>query len=191
MRVAPFPAILLLGSSLGCAGHSTVKSVELLDARTGATVAVLKAPIELLPSAQYAAQAPHKRLSFAYLGPVEWNRSGTLSYGLWIHIAPGNDWQPGDLPVAAALTLMLDDGPLALSRMQTPMLGREPYQPVASWGQSAYFGLDVATLGRLAASRRLELEVPTKDGSIMAFYSATDTRPALTQYLKARGITGD
>jgi hypothetical protein len=191
MRLAPFPVILLLGSSLGCAGHSSVKSVELLDARTGATVAVLKAPIELMPSAQYAAQSPSKHLSFAYLGPVEWNRSGTLSYGLWIHVAPGNDGLPGDIHAAAALTLMLDDGPLALSRIETPTLARDPYQPVASWGQTAYFGLDIATLGRLAASRKLELNVPTKDGSIMTFYATSDARPALTQYLKARGITGD
>jgi hypothetical protein len=191
MRVAPFPVILLLGLNLGCAGHSSVRSVELLDARTGVTVAVLKAPIELLPSAQYAAQVPQKRLSFAYLGPVEWNRSGTLSYGLWIHIAPGNDGHPGDLHAAATLTLMLDDGPLALSRMEAPMLGRDPYQSVASWGQSAYFGLTVKTLGRLAASRRLELEVPARDGSSMTFYATSDARPALTQYLQARGITGD
>jgi hypothetical protein len=191
MRVAAFPVILLLGLNLGCAGHPPVKSVELLDARTGATVAVLKAPIELLPSAQHAAQISQKRLSFAYLGPVEWNRSGTLSYGLWIHVAPGNDEQPGDMHAAAAVRLMLDDGPLALSRMEAPMLGRDPYQPVASWGQTAYFGLDVQSLGRLAASRRLELEVSTKDGSIMTFYPASDTRPALTQYLRARGITGD
>jgi hypothetical protein len=191
MRVAVFPVILLLGSGLGCAGHPAVKSVELLDARTGATVAVLKAPIELAPSAQFAAQVPNKRLSFAYLGPVEWNRSGVLSYGLWIHIAPGNDGQAGDIHAAAAPILVLDDGPLALSRIETPPHGRDPYQPVASWGQSAYFGLDAATLGRLAASRRLELDVPTKDGSNMAFYPASDPRPALTQYLKARGITGD
>jgi hypothetical protein len=191
MRVAPFPVILLLGLNLGCAGHPAVKSVEVLDARTGTTVAVLKQPIELLPSAQYAAQASRKRLSFAYLGPVEWNRSGTLSYGLWIHIAPGNDGQPGDIHAAAAVTLMLDDGPLALSRMEAPMLGRDPYQPVASWGQTAYFGLDLRLLGRLAASRRLELAVPTKDGSVMTFYPTSDTRPALTQYLQARGITGD
>jgi len=191
MRVAPFPVILLLGLNLGCAGHSSVKSVERLDARTGATVAVLKEPIELLPSAAYAAQVTQKRLSFAYLGPVEWNRSGALSYGLWIHIAPGNDAQPGDIHAAAAVTLMLDDGPLALSRMEAPMLGRDPYQPVASWGQTAYFGLDVPSLGRLAASRKLELEVPTKDGSIMSFYPTADARPALTQYVKARGITRD
>ena len=191
MRIAPFPVILLLASSLGCAGHPAVKSVELLDARTGATVAVLKAPIELLPSAQFASQVPHKQVSFAYLGPVEWNRSGTLSYGLWIHIAPGNDGRPGDIHAAAAVTLMLDDGPLTLARMETPRLGRDPYPPVAPWGQSAYFGLDVETLGRVAASRRLDLEVPTKDGSIMTFSPTSDVRPVLTQYLKARGITRD
>jgi hypothetical protein len=191
MRLVPFSAFLLLGLTLGCAGHSPVKSVEVLDARTGATVAVLKEPIELLPTAQYEAQIPHTRLSFAYLGPVEWNRSGTLVYGLWIHIAPGNDGLPGDINAAAALTLKLDDGELALSRMEAPALGRDPYQPVASWGQTGYFGLDIATLARLATSGRLELDVATQNGSIMTFCPTSDSRPALTQYLKARGITGD
>jgi len=134
MRVAPFPVILLLGLNLGCAGHSSVKSVELLDARTGVTVAVLKTPIELLPNAQYAAQIPPKRLKLCLPGSGRMESQRHLSYGLWIHIAPGNDGPPGDLDAAAALTLMLDDGPLALSRMEAPMLGRPPYQSVAFLG---------------------------------------------------------
>jgi len=190
MRTPLFPVILLLGLNLGCAGHSSVKPVETLDARTGVTLGTLKKPIELLPSAQYAARAPHTRLTFAYLGPVEWNRSGTLSYGLWIHIAPGNDAQPGDIRAPAALRLMLDDGPLALSPTSAANLG-DAYQPIASWGQTAYFGLDVDTLRRVAASRRLALEVRTIDGSIMTFSPTADAHAALTQYIEARGITGD
>jgi hypothetical protein len=110
---------------------------------------------------------------------------------LWIHVAPGNGEQPADIQAAPALTLQLDDGPLVVSRVEAPMLAHAPYRPVASWGQTAYFGLDAATLGRLAASRRLELEVPTMDGSSMTFYPTADSRPTLTRYLEARGITGD
>jgi hypothetical protein len=114
-----------------------------------------------------------------------------LSYGLWIHIAPGNDKQPGDIHASAAVALMLDDGPLGLSPMEAPKLGREPYRPVASWGQTAYFGLDVGALRRMASSSKLELDVRGADGSTLSFNPTADTRAVLKQYMQDRGITGD
>src|SRR5580704_13370130 len=160
MFVPRIPVILLAGLMAGCAGQSSIKPVEALDERTGVTVGALKQPIELLPGLQDAALNFRKRATFAYLGPVEWNRSGALSYGLWIHIAPGNDRQPpGDIHASGAAALILDDGPLSLSLMEAPKLGREPYRPVASWGQTAYFGLDAGMLRRMAASSKLELDV--------------------------------
>jgi hypothetical protein len=191
MRVPLIPVLLLLGWLAGCAGQSSVKPVEALDERTGATVGALKEPIELVPSAQNAVLISHQRLSFAYLGPVEWDRSGAISYGLWIHIAPGNDLQPGDIHASAALTLNLDDGPLSLSLVEAPKLGRDPYKRIASWGQTAYFDLTVEMLRRMAASRKLGLDVRAEDGSIISFSPTLDTRAALSQYLHARGITGD
>jgi hypothetical protein len=109
---------------------------------------------------------------------------------LWIHIAPGNGPQPGDIRAADALTLMLDDGPLALSPIEAPP-GGEPYQRVASWGQTAYFDLSVETLRRMAASRKFELDVRAVDGSVIGFSPTLDTHAALTEYLRARDITGD
>jgi hypothetical protein len=191
MFVPRIPVILLVGLTAGCTGQSSVKPVEVLDERTGVTFGALKQPIELLPGAQDAVLILRKRATFAYLGPVEWNRSGVLSYGLWIHIAPGNDKQPGDVHASAAVALMLDDGPLGLSPMEAPKLGREPYRPVASWGQTAYFGLDVATLRRMAASSKLELDVRAADGSTLSFNPTADTRAVLKQYIQDRGITGD
>jgi hypothetical protein len=191
MRVPLIPVLLLLGWLAGCAGQSSVKPVEALDERTGATVGALKEPIELVPSAQNAVLISHQRLSFAYLGPVEWDRSGAISYGLWIHIAPGNDLQPGDIHASAALTLKLDDGPHALSLIEAPKLGRDPYKRIASWGQTAYFDLTVEMLRRMAASHKLGLDVRAEDGSIISFSPTLDTRAALSQYLHARGITGD
>jgi hypothetical protein len=175
----------------GCAGQTAIKPVEVLDERTAVTYGALKEPIELVTSAQSAVPNLHQRLSFAYLGPVEWNQSGALSYGLWVHIAPGNDRQPGDIHAPAAVTLMLDGGPVDLSPTTAPRLGREPYRPVASWGQTAYFGLDVETLKRMAASKRLELAVRAVDGSIIGFTTDLETRAVLTRYMKDRGITGD
>jgi hypothetical protein len=192
MFIPRIPIILLAGLMAGCAGRSPIKPVEVLDERTAVTFGALKQPIELLPSAQDAVLILRKRATFAYLGPVEWNRSGALSYGLWIHIAPGNDRQPGDIHASAAAALILDDGPLSLSVMEeAPKLGREPYRPVASWGQTAYFGLDVDTLRRMAASSKLELDVRAADGSTLSFSPTVDTRAVLKQYMQDRGITGD
>jgi hypothetical protein len=195
MRIPRIPAILLIGLTTGCltagcASLSSTKPVEVLDERTAVTFGALKEPIELVPSAQNAVLILGKRLTFAYLGPVEWNRSGALSYGLWIHVAPGNDRQTGDIHASAAVTLVLDDGPLELSLIEAPPLGRPPYRPVASWGQTAYFGLTVETLRRMAASTKLELSVRAADGSIVSFTPTVDTHSVLTQYLKNRDITG-
>ena len=175
----------------GCASQSSVKPVEALDERTGATVGALKEPIELIASTN-PVLLPGRRASFAYLGPVEWNQSGVISYGLWVDIAPGGSEQrPADIHVPGTLTLILDDGPLSLTPMEAPKLGHAPYQQAASWGQADYFELDVKVLKRMAQSQKLQLEVRTVDGSSISFSSTADTRAALTHYMEARGITGD
>ncbi len=87
----------------GCAAAPT-KPVETLDQNTGMTLASLQEPIELLPDAQSVALTQGRRLSFAYLGPLELNRMGTIDYALWIHIAPGNDHQPVDIRAPGAVT---------------------------------------------------------------------------------------
>src|SRR5260370_41899458 len=121
------PVILLVGLMAGCDSRSPIKPVEVLDERTAVTFGALKQPIELLPSAQDAVLILRKRATFAYLGPVEWNRSGELRYGLRTHIAPGNDRQPtGRIHSSAAAALILGDGPLGLSAMEPPKLGPQP-----------------------------------------------------------------
>jgi hypothetical protein len=191
MRTPLIPFILLVGTLAACVGQSTVKPVEALDEQTGVTVGALKNPIELVTKAPSATLAFGKRPSFAYLGPVEWNRSGVLSYSLWIHVSPGNDRQPGDIHAPDALTVLLDDGPLVLSPSEAPTLGRAPYSPAVSWGQTAYFNLSVETLKRLAASQKLELDVHAVDGTTLSFFPTLDAHLALTQYLRDRDITGD
>src|SRR3984893_5516242 len=123
MRFPQIPVILIVGWMAVCSGLSSTKPVEVLDERTGVTFGALKEPIELVPGTQNAVLILGKHTSFAYLGPVEWNRSGALSYSLWIHIAPGNDRQAGDIHASAAVTVILDDGPLALSPTTAPALG--------------------------------------------------------------------
>jgi hypothetical protein len=159
------------------------------------TVGSLKEPIELVPSARqgglHVITNLTKRLSFAYLGPVEWDRSGSIVYGLWVHVAPGTNQSIADIRSTAALTVVLDNGTRVLTPIDAPQLGRGAYQPVASWGQTAYFELTVEMLKQMAASEKLELNVRAADDSVVNFVASGDTRATLTDYLHARGITDD
>jgi hypothetical protein len=191
--VAVTLTILLLSA---CSTPSSIKPVEYLDDRTAMTVGSLKQPIELVPSLRQggglrAITNLGKRVSFAYLGPVEWDRSGSIVYGLWVHIAPGTDRPIADIRSNAALTIVLDNGTRVLTPIDAPQLGRGAYQPVASWGQTAYFELTVEMLRQMAASEKLELNVRAADDSIVNFVASGDTRETLTDYLHARGITDD
>ena len=178
-----------------CESQSSIKPVEYLDDRTAMTVGSLKEPIELVPSLRqgglHVITNLTKRLSFAYIGPVEWDRSGSIVYGLWVHIAPGNDRPIADIRSAAALTIVLDNGTRVLSPIDAPQLGRGAYQPVASWGQTAYFELTVEMLKQMAASEKLELNVRAADDSVVNFVASGDTRATLTDYMHSRGITDD
>ena len=179
----------------GCAAQSSIKPVEYLDDRTAMTVGSLKEPIELVPSLRqgglHVITNLGKRLSFAYLGPVEWDRSGSIVYGLWVHVAPGTDRPIADIRSNAALTVVLDNGTRVLTPIDAPQLGRGAYQPVASWGQTAYFELTVEMLKQMAASEKLELNVRAADDSVVNFVASGNTRETLTDYLHSRGITDD
>jgi hypothetical protein len=176
--IAPrFARVLALGAAFGlasgCSSVSSIKPAEALDERTGMTVGSLEKPIELLQS-------------FAYLGPIEWDNMGTVSYGLWIHLAPGNDWRFDDIKAPGAVTLLLDDGSVPLSLMDAPRLAHGPYQPVASWGQSGYFNLDLGLLRRMAESDKIELDFRAGD-AVIRFSAQQNVRALLVQYLHARG----
>jgi hypothetical protein len=191
----PLLAIALLMLLSACGTPAAIKPVEYLDDRTAMTVGSLKEPIELVPSIHqgtlHLITNLAKRTSFAYLGPVEWDRSGSIVYGLWVHIAPGTDRPIADIRSNAALTIVLDNGTRVLTPIDAPQLGRGAYQPVASWGQTAYFELTVEMLKQMAASEKLELDVRAADNSVVNFVATGDTRETLANYLHSRGITGD
>lgn len=197
MRHLCIPGGLILVLLSACASQSSIKPVEYLDDRTAMTVGSLKEPIELVPSLRQGGglhvlgSLVGKKISFAYLGPVEWDRSGAIVYGLWIHIAPGNDRPIADIRSPTALTLVLDGGTRVLTPIDAPQLGRGAYQAAASWGQTAYFELTVEMLKQMAASVKLELNVRAADDSIVNFIAGSDTRETLTDYLHSRGITDD
>lgn len=170
----------------GCSAQSPIKPAEVLDERTGITVGALGKPIELVQSAQSMATSG-KPISFAYLGPVEWDNMGNISYGLWIHLVPGSGWRFDDVRIAGAVTLSLDDGAAVLSPIEAPKLGRGPYQPVASWGQTAYFNLDVQMLKRMASSQKIELDFKAAGETAVRFTASGDARETLVRYLHSRG----
>ena len=190
LRLPSIQAAIVAGLLAGCGGQSTIKPAEILDQRTGMTVGALQEPIELVETTNLS-MAGGKRASFAFLGPIEWDKSGDLSYGLWVHVAPGNDRQVGDIHARGTVTLILDGGPLVLSPIDAPTAGSGPYQPIASWGQTAYFNLDVALLKRMAASQKFALDFRAADQSVVEFLPSHETHTTLTQFAHARGITGD
>jgi hypothetical protein len=191
MRLPLIQVVLTLGFLAGCANESGIKPAEVLDERTGMTVGALQEPMEFVESAQSALPSNTRRASFAYLGPVEWDRMGDISYGLWFHLAPGNGRQAAVIRTPGAVTLQLDDGPLVLVPSDAPALGHGPYQPVVSWGQTSYFELNVDMLKRMAASKKFDLEVLAADDSRLEFSPTHDTRTTLSEYLRTRTITGD
>jgi hypothetical protein len=185
----PFSAFAAAVSLLAaCGGASSIRPSEVLDERTGMTVGTLDKPIELVQGA--AASAPSaafdRRASFAYLGPVEWDNMGSISYGLWIHVAPGNDWRFEDIQAPGVVRLSLDDDATALTVIKPPSLAHAPYQPVASWGETAYFAVDLDMLKRIAASGKIGLDVKAGD-SVAHFSAGPDAHETLARFLHARG----
>jgi len=160
-----------------------VKPQERLDERTGITIATLPRPIELV---QLGRQTFEKRLSFAYLGPVEWNRAGNVSYSLWVHVAPGDDAPVGDLRLPGQVSVKLDDGLLTLVAVDTPSLQIDAYQPAVAWGQTVQFDLSAEALGRLASSHVLELHLLGANGSPIVFLPSRADHLSLQDYARVR-----
>jgi hypothetical protein len=181
-RVTLYLSLALLW---GCGSEGAIKPAESLDEQTGVTVGSLEKPLQLVQNAQSGVILnPH--VSLAYLGPVEWDKMGAITYELWVHLAPANDWQFDDIKAPGTVVLALDDGALPLKLTQPPAQAREAYRPIASWGQTAYFELDLATLKRMAASPNIQLDFKAA-GTRVRFAAAPDARETLTRYLHARG----
>ncbi len=190
MRLPLIQAVVFAGLLAGCGGESAIKPAEVLDSRTGMTVGALQNPLEFVEGADNATLANGRRTSFAYLGPIEWDNMGEIVYGLWIHVAPGNDRQVDDIHGRGTVTLLLDDGPVTLTLMDPPKLGHGPYQPIAPWGQTAYLALDAGLLKRMAASAKLALQL-RGGGTTVQFLPTHDTHSTLAQFVNARGLTVD
>jgi hypothetical protein len=177
---------------VGCSSQAPVKSVEVLDERTGMTMGALLQPMAFIESGIYDLLVPDKQPSIVYIGPVEWDRSGDFSYLLWVQVAPGvGGHRLDDIRARGAVNLKLDDGPVALSVLEQPVAASSPYRFVAPVGQTAYFPISVALLKRMAASQRLALNIRAGDLTMVDFIPAQETRAALKQFVIDRGIAND
>jgi hypothetical protein len=189
VRLRSIQFALMVSLSAGCASQSPVKSVEMLDERTGMTMGALLQPMAFIETGIYDLLVPDKQPSIVYIGPVEWDRSGDFTYLLWVQVAPGvGGHRLDDIRARGAVNLKLDDGPVALSALELPVVASSPYRLMAPVGQTAYFSLDVALLKRMAASQRLALNLRAGDLTTVNFIPTQETRAALKQFLLDRGI---
>jgi hypothetical protein len=171
----------------GCASQSAVKSVEMLDEKTGMTLGALPEPMAFVETGIYDLLVPDKQPSIVYVGPVEWDRSGVYGYLLWVQVAPGVDGHRlDDIRALGAVNLMLDDGPVTLSVVEWP--AGNPYPPITPQGQTAFFSIDIPLLKRMAASRRISLNVRAGDLTMVDFVPLQETSAALQQFIVDRDI---
>ena len=193
MHLCTVQSVMIVLLLAGCADQSSVKSVELLDERTGVTMGALQEPIAFIEIGFYdLLDTFPKQASVIYLGPVEWDRSGEYTYGLWVQVAPGvGGHRLDDIRAQGAVTLKLDDGPVTLSTIDVPKEASSPYSPMVPWGQTAYFAIDVAMLKRMAASKKIVLDVRAVDLTMVEFIPFQEPNTALTRFMHERGITVD
>jgi hypothetical protein len=190
MRLNYLPLLLLASLAAACGGPAAVKSVEMLDEKTAITVGALEQPLPFVETGIYDLLVPDKQPSIIYMGPVEWDRSGAYSYLLWMQVAPGvGGHRLDDIRAHGAVNVTLDDGPVALSVLESaPGASSPPYQPVPPVGQTAYFSIDVPLLKRMAASQRLVLNLRAADLTRIDFTPTQATSAALKQFVIDRGI---
>jgi hypothetical protein len=181
--------VLIAAVSTGCNSPSAVKSVEMLDERTGATIGALLQPIAFTETGIYDLLVPDKQPSVVYMGPVEWDRSGDSTYLLWVQVAPGvGGHRLDDIRARGAINMKLDDSTVELSAWEAPVGTTTPYRLLDPVGQTAYFAMNVGLLQRMAASERLVLKVRAADLTTIDFIPTQETRSALEQFMSDRGV---
>src|SRR5580658_10192019 len=120
-------SLLLLA---GSGSYADDASVEVLDQATGMTAGVLREPIPFMETGIFdLLDTESKQATVIYLGPVEWDRSGELTYMLWVQFAPGvGGHRLDDIHAPGAVTLKLDDGTVTLSAAERFSKADNPYR---------------------------------------------------------------
>jgi hypothetical protein len=155
------------------------------------TVGALPEPIAFEERGVFAPLDTGKRPSSAYLGPVEWDRSGDFTYGFWLQVGSGDGKRIGNLYAPGALTLKFDAETVTLSAMKSPEVTADPYPRMVPGAQTAYFKVPAGMLKRMAASHEIELNLLAADLTPVHFTPFRETRSALTQFVEARDVATD
>jgi hypothetical protein len=187
-------AIIIVVLLAGCATENAVPTVDILDETTGMTAGALPSPLEFMETGivEDVANPAPTQASMAYVGPVEWDRSGQVQYMLWVQIAPGvGGHRLDDISSPGAVNLRLDDGPMPLSAVVVSKVTTHPYQAREPVGQAAYFALDAAMLKRMADSQTFVLDLRAADLSEVNFKPMHEPRDALQQFVRDRGVGGE
>jgi hypothetical protein len=187
-----FGAIIVLLLA-GCATENSLPTVDILDETTGMTAGALPVPLAFMETGIFedVANPVSTQASMAYVGPVEWDRSGQVQYMLWVQIAPGvGGHRLDDISAPGAVNLRLDDGSMPLSPVVLSKVTTHPYQSREPVGQVAYFALDAAMLKRMADSQKFVLNLRGADLSEVDFKPMREPRDALQQFVRERGVGG-
>ena len=166
---ARFTFIAVAGLLGGCAAlPDDAAVVEQLDPETGLTIARLGRPIELYRET-FRKDTTNK---FAFFGPFETNQMGRRELYLYVAL-PLQDPASKITPVISA-----DGTPLALGEPgRAPDfagLQHSPYKIPMSWIATYFYKIDRDLVTRLggAASLRIQVTEPTKEGTLKNDYSA-------------------
>jgi hypothetical protein len=192
MRLRLVQTVLTVVFLVSCASRFSGKSADVLDPKTGATLGVMQEPLTFIETGVFDWRVPDKRPSVVYLGPVQWNRGGRFTYGLWVQLAPGESGHLLDkINTRGTVNLKLDDGLVSLAAVDLPKIAGTPYPPQLLVDQTAYFAIDVPTLKRMAATQKIVLNIRAPNLTMVEFAPKHETRSALKQYMYEAGISGD
>ena len=181
-----FLSALLCLLSVSAVASSDPPVREYLDEETGATVTLVTQPLVFAYArTDMAANAR----DYATLQAAAVNRSGKLDYVLityfWSTVDPR--LRRDALPSPQQLLLQADDRLIRLSlRGQTAReagIGMQVDAPPGSSSSPNVYGIDLDTLGFIAASRRVALVIDT-DPSALTYDLWEDRRPALRSFVQ-------
>lgn len=166
---------LLLATAVvtGCASVPQDKPLrERLDDNTGATMTTLERPMAFYREQPMLAANAR---DYVYLGPVEVNRSGELTYMLWAAYASTIDRGRGSgLRVPTRAYLMLDGAPLELIAADRPAHRREAlgewlYDSPIVGGNRVLYEVTRAQVVAITNARQLRLVTEEDGGAIAEF----------------------
>jgi len=183
-RASALAAALLLFMCAALA--APVAPREYLDEQTGATVTVVDRPLVFeYPRRDLAANAH----DYATLAAAAVDRGGKVSYVLIVYFWSTVDPRLRGIaqPDAGSLVLQADDRRIALSlrghSAREAGIGVAVHAPPVGNAAANVYGLDLATLRFLAASRHLALRADT-DGATLTYELWEDRRDDLSGFVR-------